>query len=136
MNKPIVEQPANPSAYIPLIVDRLKTIHPYKIILFGSLAYGEPNEDSDIDLLVVTESEEFPKNFREKSDLYVETSRSIDEFYKQVSIDLIVHTKAMHRKFIELGSLFSKEIVQKGIVLYEADDEGVVESGEGRSDRL
>jgi len=136
MNKPIVEQPANPSAYIPLIVDRLKTIHPYKIILFGSLAYGEPNEDSDIDLLVVTESEEFPKNFREKSDLYVETSRSIDEFYKQVSIDLIVHTKAMYRKFIELGSLFSKEIVKKGIVLYEADDEGVVESGEGRSDRL
>ncbi|MEW6236346.1 MAG: nucleotidyltransferase domain-containing protein [Candidatus Omnitrophota bacterium] len=131
MNKPIIDQHTNPSAYIPLIVDRLKTIHPYKIILFGSLAYGEPKEDSDIDLLVVVNRDDFPKNYREKSDLYVETSRSIDEFHKQVSIDLIVHTKAMYRKFIELGSLFSQEIVKKGIVLYEVDDEGMVESGKG-----
>ncbi len=27
--------------------------HPDKIILFGSYAYGTPNEDSDVDLLVV-----------------------------------------------------------------------------------
>ena len=27
--------------------------HPERIILFGSYAYGEPNEDSDVDLLVV-----------------------------------------------------------------------------------
>ncbi len=27
--------------------------HPNKIILFGSYAYGEPDEDSDVDLLVI-----------------------------------------------------------------------------------
>ena len=27
--------------------------HPEKIILFGSHAYGTPNEDSDVDLLVI-----------------------------------------------------------------------------------
>src|SRR3974390_718622 len=27
--------------------------HPDKIILFGSYAYGTPNEDSDVDILVV-----------------------------------------------------------------------------------
>src|SRR5438093_8720783 len=27
--------------------------HPEKIILFGSYAYGEPHEDSDVDILVV-----------------------------------------------------------------------------------
>lgn len=27
--------------------------HPEKVILFGSYAYGEPNPDSDVDLLVV-----------------------------------------------------------------------------------
>jgi len=33
------------------IVDRF---HPVKIILFGSYAYGQPHEWSDLDLLVVT----------------------------------------------------------------------------------
>jgi len=32
------------------IADRFQ---PSKIILFGSYAYGEPKEDSDVDLLVV-----------------------------------------------------------------------------------
>ena len=35
----------------PLIVERLKPLNPDKIILFGSYAYGTPNEDSDIDFL-------------------------------------------------------------------------------------
>jgi predicted nucleotidyltransferase len=34
------------------IVDRY---HPERVILFGSYAYGSPAEESDIDLLVVTE---------------------------------------------------------------------------------
>ena len=38
------------------IVDRiLEGYDPKKVILFGSYAYGEPTEDSDIDILVVTE---------------------------------------------------------------------------------
>lgn len=35
------------------IVERLKPLNPDKIILFGSYAYGTPNEDSDIDLFLV-----------------------------------------------------------------------------------
>src|SRR4026208_1968708 len=30
-----------------------ETFRPDKIILFGSYAYGKPNEDSDVDLLVI-----------------------------------------------------------------------------------
>ena len=37
----------------PLIIERLKPLNPNKIILFGSYAYGTPNEDSDIDLCIV-----------------------------------------------------------------------------------
>ena len=33
--------------------------------------------------------------------------------------DLIVHTKPMHDKFLQLGSMFSKEILKRGEVLYE-----------------
>jgi predicted nucleotidyltransferase len=38
------------------IVEKIiKEYSPKKVILFGSYAYGEPTEDSDIDVLVVTE---------------------------------------------------------------------------------
>jgi len=37
----------------PQIVERLKSLNPDKIILFGSYAYGTPNEDSDIDIFLL-----------------------------------------------------------------------------------
>ncbi len=111
--------------YIPQIVERLKQIHPYKIILFGSYAYGDADQDSDIDLLVVTDSAAFPKNYQEKIDIYLAVARVIRDIRKQTPVDLIVHTRSMHKKFIELGSMFSREILQKGIVLYETDHKRV-----------
>jgi len=39
-----------------LIVEKLKPLKPSKIILFGSYAYGTPNEDSDIDLCIIENS--------------------------------------------------------------------------------
>lgn len=110
------------------ILDRLLPLQPEKIILFGSYAYGEPHKDSDIDLLVVTNDDFLPQNYREKTDVYLEFADAIHELRKQIAIDLIVHTKPMHRKFIELGSMFSKEILQHGVVLYETDYPRVVES--------
>lgn len=44
------------------IVDRIsKGYKPKKIILFGSYAHGEPTEDSDIDILIVTETRFTPE---------------------------------------------------------------------------
>ena len=37
----------------PLIVERLKSLQPSKIILFGSYAYGAPTDDSDLDLCII-----------------------------------------------------------------------------------
>ena len=46
-----------------LIVEGLKKASPEKIILFGSYAYDTPNEESDIDLLVIKNIE--PANIRD-----------------------------------------------------------------------
>lgn len=37
----------------PLIRHLVERFHPRRVILFGSYAYGEPHEESDLDLLVV-----------------------------------------------------------------------------------
>ena len=99
------------------IVERIGPLSPDKIILFGSYAKGTPNEDSDIDLYVVTNDNFIPQSWQEKNRIYLSVSREIRELRKQVPIDLIVHTKKMHEKFIALNSFFSREINQEGIRL-------------------
>lgn len=106
--------------YLPLIIEKLKTIQPYKVILFGSYAYGVPDEDSDIDLLVVLNSEKMPQNFQENMDNKLFVRNVLQELNKRVSIDLIVHTRPMYKKFNEMGSMFSRELLERGQVLYEA----------------
>ncbi len=90
-----------------------------KLILFGSYAHGQPSKDSDLDLLVVTKDEHMPMNFSEKASLDIAISQVIDHMRAKFPIDLIVHTKAMHRKFLQLNSQFCREIQRTGEVLYE-----------------
>ena len=92
-----------------------------RLILFGSYASGTPTDESDIDLLVVTTDDYIPRTFAEKASLDITISRLIDHIRAQIPVDLIVHTKAMHRKFIEMNSQFCREILNKGRVLYERD---------------
>lgn len=108
--------------YIPLIVEKLKSTQPEKIILFGSYAYGDPTDSSDLDILVVTGDKTIPSSFAEKSKIYLKISQSISDIKKDFPVDLIVHTKAMHQKFIEENSLFARELLMKGKVLYEKNN--------------
>jgi predicted nucleotidyltransferase len=105
--------------YIPLLVEKLMATQPEKIILFGSYAWGDPTIDSDIDILVVTGDEIIPASFSEKSEIYLRISKAISEIKKEFPVDLIVHTKPMHQKFIETDSLFARELLTKGKVLYD-----------------
>ena len=46
---------------IPDILEKIVAGYaPQKVILFGSYAYGEPDEDSDIDLLIIKDTNEPP----------------------------------------------------------------------------
>ena len=109
-------------SYIPLIIEKLKPTHPEKIILFGSYAYGDPTDSSDLDILVVTSDKNIPSSFAEKSKIYLKISQAISDIKKEFPVDLIVHTKAMHQKFIEDNSLFARELLIKGKVVYEKNN--------------
>jgi len=99
------------------IIKRLEPLNLNKIILFGSYAYGTPHKDSDIDLYVVTNDDFIPQSYKEKRALVWSISEKILDIRKKYAIDLLVHTKKMHYKFIELQSSFAKEILQNGRVL-------------------
>lgn len=96
--------------------DRLKV---YKVILFGSFAGGMAGPDSDIDLLVVTDDDFMPQTFEDNMETYHKVSSALRDIKREIPIDLIVHTKPMHKKFIKLDSMFSRELAKKGEVLYE-----------------
>ncbi|MBI3824131.1 MAG: nucleotidyltransferase domain-containing protein [Planctomycetes bacterium] len=85
---------------------------PDKIILFGSHAYGTPNADSDVDLLVVMPARN-------------QIDQSVRIRYRLAApfpLDLIVRTpKEMNWRLEEKGS-FLTTIVTKGKVLFQKDD--------------
>lgn len=99
------------------IISYLRHIDPEKVILFGSYAHGTPNADSDIDLYIVTKENFVPANFKENLQIKKRVYMALSKFRKKYASDILVHTIPVHHKFIELGSSFSREIMQKGIVL-------------------
>ncbi len=103
------------------IVDRLKPLNPYKIILFGSYAYGNPTKDSDIDLYIVTNDEFMPRNWREKMQIKLRYAKALRDLRERLDIDLIVHTRKMYEKFLEDDSMFSRDITSKGQMIYECE---------------
>ncbi|MBN2390514.1 MAG: nucleotidyltransferase domain-containing protein [Anaerolineae bacterium] len=99
--------PHNVTAVAQQIVARFQ---PERIILFGSHAYGEPHPGSDVDLLVVMETP-----FKEAE----QAARICQRIDYHFGLDLIVRTPATLNRRLALGDLFSREIVDQGIVLYE-----------------
>ncbi len=96
--------------------------NPEKIILFGSFAYGEPNEHSDVDLLVVMPC---PNEI-------TQAVRIRTALKSPFAMDLIVRNPDRLRKRIELGDWFLREITEKGVVLYEKADCGMDQEGRSR----
>lgn len=99
------------------IIDALKKIDPEKVILFGSYAWGEPDNNSDIDLYIVTRDDFIPSTWREKSRIYLEIIKHLDDIQSSIPVDLIAHTKPMHEKFIEMDSMFCRKILRDGVNL-------------------
>lgn len=99
------------------LLKSLLPINPEKVILFGSYAYGTPNIDSDIDLYIVIKDDFIPKTYAENIEIKKKVYLALNNFRKKYASDILVHTLPVHKKFIEMGSSFSKEIMQKGIAL-------------------
>jgi predicted nucleotidyltransferase len=100
----------------------LQHLNVSKVILFGSYAKGTQSDDSDIDLLVVTNDNFIFESFAQKMEIKLKIATALNPLRKYSDIDLIVHTKPMYEKFIQLNSSFKKEIFNSGTVIYEANN--------------
>ena len=99
------------------IIECLRPLDPEQVVLFGSFATGTAGKDSDIDLYVVTKDDFIPQNYQEKREIVRKISRALLALRMKVSLDLMVHTQKMSRKFYAMNSSFAKEIREKGIRL-------------------
>lgn len=100
----------------------LQHLNVSKVILFGSYAKGTQSDDSDIDLLVVTHDNFIFESFAQKMEIKIKIANALNSLRKYADIDLIVHSKPMYERFIELNSGFKKEILSTGSVIYEANN--------------
>ncbi len=82
-----------------------------KIILFGSYAYGKPNPNSDVDLLVVMKTDRRPLQHR------LEITKSLIPFH--FGLDIIVRSKEEIERRISIGDFFLHEAYTKGKTIYE-----------------
>ena len=93
------------------IKDRIvTTVHPDKIIIFGSYAYGTPTKDSDLDLLVIMPSNE-PMHRR---------VTRIRKLVRDINIpkDIIVYTPEEVEIWKDASAAFITSIMKKGKVIY------------------
>lgn len=97
------------------IVEKIKREYqPEKIILFGSYAYGMPDRDSDIDLLIIKDTQDRPIDRR------VAVARIASDPKRLIPFEPIVLTPKELNERLEVGDQFIRETLQKGEVLYAA----------------
>ena len=85
---------------------------PKKIILFGSYAYGNPTEESDIDFLIIKNTEKRP------IDRWLEVKKFLRGISQTVSISPLVYTEKEIADRLAIKDFFVQDILEKGEVLY------------------
>ena len=101
---------SNGPSNVDRVVASLMAYGPEKIILFGSVARGDADEFSDIDLIIV-------KNTKTRF-----IQRQVDATNlvpRDISVDIFVYTPEEFQNMIDDNSPFIERVLAEGIVLYE-----------------
>lgn len=107
----MIQSQQTPLSTIPGITERIIQRHrPRRVVLFGSHAWGKPHKDSDVDLLVVTDT----------SDTRA-TAREIDAslYPRVIPIDIMVATPQSIEERKRSGDFFVKKVFSEGKILYD-----------------
>jgi predicted nucleotidyltransferase len=92
------------------ILKLLEKYSPEKVILFGSHAEASCDSYSDIDLLIVKETEE----------LFLDRIKEVVKIIKpKFPIDILVYTPDEFQRMLSEGNPFLEHVLQQGKVIYE-----------------
>jgi predicted nucleotidyltransferase len=113
-------KPANPfstltETSLEEIVRRLvPALHPRLVYLFGSHARGVPHPDSDIDLMIITDSD----------DSHVELYRLGRQALRGAGLPVELHfsTAQGFNRYADVFGSFQHEVKRKGILIYAAEN--------------
>jgi len=95
------------------IVSRLKRDYdPEQIILYGSYAYGNPTEESDIDLLIVKDTRESVLA------RWMRVRKLVSDLRKGFAFSPIIITPSELKNRLGKGDPFFEEILRRGKKLY------------------
>jgi len=86
-------------------------VNPEKIILIGSYAYGNPDNSSDIDLLIIQKTKENPH----------QRSLNIRKLFpdRNFGLDILVFTPEDEKKYKFIKGSILNTAYKKGKILYE-----------------
>lgn len=85
---------------------------PKKIILFGSYADGLADENSDIDLLIIKDTDKRP------IDRWMEVKRLLRDQKRNVPVSPLVYTSKELEERLAIKDFFIQEVLEKGEILY------------------
>jgi len=105
-----VEREQQLQAELNRLVEELKRLGALKIIAFGSMARGEVRAGSDLDLIVVMQSEE---RFADRMVHLYQALRP------KVACDVLAYTPAEFERMPE-SSFLIRRALQEGVVLHDA----------------
>jgi uncharacterized protein len=85
---------------------------PLKVVLFGSYAYGQPHEESDIDLLIIKETDKRPL------ERWTEVKKLLRDRNRSIRVTPLVYTPQEVEDRLARKDFFIQEILEDGTVLY------------------
>jgi uncharacterized protein len=91
------------------IFSRLSAYQPERVILFGSFARNESDELSDIDLVIIKETDE---------DFFSRLRTVLRLLDLRSAIDILVYTPAEFRTMQEQGNALIETVLEEGVVLH------------------
>lgn len=95
------------------VTDRIAAaLAPVRVVLFGSYAWGEPDSDSDLDLYVIVPDQSEPA--------YRLARRAYHALHGvNIPVDVVVRTRTEADRNAGVASSFDREVLSRGIVLYD-----------------
>lgn len=102
----------NKDKIIELIKDRIRAYAPERVYLFGSYARNEADDVSDIDLVVIKDTDEPP----------FDRMRSVVRILElDHSIDVLVYTPNEFEYMLKRGNAFAEMIQEEGLLIYDQE---------------